>query len=50
MEEEITKEVLKYNQIIRMLKEFDYNKNTKDDLIYFLTFCLNELKKNNELC
>lgn len=31
--------------IILMLKEFDYDKNSVDDLEYFLQFCLKEIKK-----
>ena len=45
----MNREMLKYNQITKMLKEFDYDKNSKEDLIYFLQFCLNELKYNKEV-
>ena len=31
--------------IITMLKEFDYDKNSIEDLQYFLEFCLEEIKK-----
>ena len=31
--------------IITMLKEFDYDKNSKEDLINFLYFCIKELRK-----
>ena len=31
--------------IITMLKEFDYDKNSLEDTIMFLEFCLDKLKK-----
>ena len=31
--------------IILMLKEFDYDKNSVDDLEFFLQYCLEEIKK-----
>lgn len=34
---------ISYKQIIDMLKTFDYDKNTKEDLIYFLSYILDKL-------
>ena len=34
---------MKYEDIITLLKEFDYDKNSKDVTISFLIFILNEI-------
>ena len=36
---------MSYDEIIILLKEFDYDKNDKETLIMFLEYMLKELKK-----
>lgn len=34
---------MKYKEIVRMLKEFDYDKNSKEDTLYFLILIAKEI-------
>ena len=38
---------MKYESIISSLKEFDYDKNSKEDTISFLVYILNLLVNNS---
>ncbi len=37
---------MEYKKIVELLKEFDYDKNTKQDTLYFLIYMAKEIMEN----